>query len=100
MRRGGRGGWGARGGAAGHSRFRGGLAWQLLDRALRLCPRRSSPAAGWGKGTSHSRHEILSGSTSPAAPSGGSHGGDIQAPPGRGPVQPAVGDPASAGELD
>ena len=26
--------------------------------------------------------------------------GDIQAPPGRGPVQPALGDPASAGGLD
>jgi len=26
--------------------------------------------------------------------------GDIQAPPGQGPVQPALGDPASAGVLD
>jgi len=26
--------------------------------------------------------------------------GDIQDPPGQGPVQPAVGDPASAGQLD
>jgi len=31
---------------------------------------------------------------------GGSFSGDIQDPPGRGPVQPAVGDPASAGGLD
>ena len=29
-----------------------------------------------------------------------SFSGDIQAPPGRGAVQPAVGDPASAGVLD
>jgi len=29
-----------------------------------------------------------------------SFSGDIQDPPGRGPVQPAVGDPASAGGLD
>ena len=29
-----------------------------------------------------------------------SFSGDIQGPPGQGPVQPAVGDPASAGELD
>ena len=31
---------------------------------------------------------------------GVSFSGDIQDPPGRGPVQPAVGDPASAGGLD
>ena len=31
---------------------------------------------------------------------GVSFSGDIQNPPGRGPVQPAVGDPASAGGLD
>ena len=31
---------------------------------------------------------------------GVSFSGDIQYPPGRGPVQPAVGDPASAGGLD
>ena len=31
---------------------------------------------------------------------GGWISGDIQDPPGRGPVQPAVGDPASAGGLD
>jgi len=31
---------------------------------------------------------------------GVSFSGDIQDPPGRGPVQPAVGDPASAGRLD
>jgi len=31
---------------------------------------------------------------------GVSFSGDIQAPPGQGPVQPAVGDPASAGGLD
>ena len=31
---------------------------------------------------------------------GVSFSGDIQAPPGRGPVQPALGDPASAGGLD
>ena len=31
---------------------------------------------------------------------GVSFSGDIQDPPGQGPVQPAVGDPASAGELD
>jgi len=31
---------------------------------------------------------------------GFSFSGDIQDPPGRGPVQPAVGDPASAGGLD
>ena len=37
-----------------------------------------------------------------AAQGGGgvSFSGDIQDPPGRGPVQPAVGDPASAGGLD
>jgi len=29
-----------------------------------------------------------------------SFSGDIQDPPGQGPVQPAVGDPASAGGLD
>jgi len=29
-----------------------------------------------------------------------SFSGDIQVPPGQGPVQPAVGDPASAGGLD
>ena len=29
-----------------------------------------------------------------------SFSGDIQDPPGQGPVQPAVGDPASAAELD
>jgi len=29
-----------------------------------------------------------------------SFSGDIQTPPGRGPVQPAVGDPPSGGELD
>jgi len=32
--------------------------------------------------------------------SGVSFSGDIQDPPGQGPVQPAVGDPASAGGLD
>jgi len=32
--------------------------------------------------------------------SGFSFSGDIQDPPGQGPVQPAVGDPASAGGLD
>jgi len=31
---------------------------------------------------------------------GVSFSGDIQDPPGQGPVQPAVGDPASAGGLD
>ena len=31
---------------------------------------------------------------------GVSFSGDIQDPPGRGPVQPALGDPASAGGLD
>jgi len=31
---------------------------------------------------------------------GFSSSGDIQDPPGQGPVQPTVGDPASAGELD
>ena len=31
---------------------------------------------------------------------GVSFSGDIQDPPGRGPVQPAVGDPASVGGLD
>ena len=31
---------------------------------------------------------------------GVSFSGDIQDPPGRRPVQPAVGDPASAGDLD
>jgi len=31
---------------------------------------------------------------------GVSFSGDIPAPPGQGPVQPAVGDPASAGGLD
>ena len=31
---------------------------------------------------------------------GVSFSGDIQAPPGQGPVQPALGDPASAGGLD
>jgi len=31
---------------------------------------------------------------------GVSSSGDIQDPPGQGPVQPAVGDPASAGGLD
>ena len=31
---------------------------------------------------------------------GVSFSGDIQNPPGQGPVQPAVGDPASAGGLD
>jgi len=31
---------------------------------------------------------------------GFSSSGDIQDPPGQGPVQPAVGDPASAGGLD
>jgi len=31
---------------------------------------------------------------------GASFSGDIQNPPGRSPVQPAVGDPALAGELD
>ena len=31
---------------------------------------------------------------------GFSFSGDIQDPPGQGPVQPAVGDPASAGGLD
>ena len=31
---------------------------------------------------------------------GFSFSGDIQTPPGRGPVQPAVGDPASTGGLD
>ena len=31
---------------------------------------------------------------------GFSFSGDIQDPPGQGPVQPAVGDPASAGDLD
>ena len=37
-----------------------------------------------------------------AAQGGGgvSFSGDIQAPPAQGPVQPAVGDPASAGGLD
>jgi len=41
--------------------------------------------------------------TSPQAAQGGcgfSFSGDIQDPPGQGPVQPAVGDPASAGGLD
>ena len=39
----------------------------------------------------------------PRLPRGGcgvSFSGDIQDPPGRGPVQPALGDPASAGGLD
>ena len=31
---------------------------------------------------------------------GVSFSGDVQSPPGHGPVQPAVGDPASAGGLD
>ena len=31
---------------------------------------------------------------------GGSFSGDIQDPPGQGPLQPAVGDPALAGALD
>ena len=31
---------------------------------------------------------------------GVSFSGDIQDPPGQGPLQPAVGDPASVGELD
>jgi len=31
---------------------------------------------------------------------GVSFSGDIQDPPGQGPVKPALGDPASAGELD
>jgi len=31
---------------------------------------------------------------------GVSFSGDIQDPPGQGPVQPALGDPASAGRLD
>ena len=31
---------------------------------------------------------------------GGSFSGDIQDPPGQGPLQPTVGDPASAGGLD
>jgi len=42
------------------------------------------------------------GALAQAAQGGGrvSFSGDIQDPPGQGPVQPAVGDPALAGELD
>ena len=55
------------------------------------------------RSSSEHKEELLHCKGDAALEQGGcgfSFSGDIQAPPGHGPVQPAVGDPASAGGLD